>query len=315
MYRFLWDKPLNRAELLSKIALFPLHARGLAEEILAGDYGSVFKGQGIEFDEVRHYQAGDDIRSVDWNASARFGAPFVKMYREEKEMIVFILLDVSPSMYSSLPGPGASSGQLKPCEQGLLAAALIAFSASRTGQRVGALFFDKGIRRVFYPRKGRGHIMAILGNGLNEAEEGEKRGGEAGDGGSNLEAALTGAGRLLKRRSLVVIISDFYAAGWESEFFSLSRGHDLIAVRITSPHDREIPPWGILPLQDPETSYRIHALPHSPAFRKAWQEWHRERQNYWEGQCRRAGASFLNLSVSDDAAGVLFRFFSERKKK
>jgi uncharacterized protein (DUF58 family) len=292
---------MDRRELLRRISSFPIVSSGLAEELLAGDYRSVFKGQGIEFDEARHYQAGDDARLIDWNVSARFGEPYVKMFREERELTVFIGLDISPSMHSGTAGP------LTSYEQACLTLALVAFSAEESGQRVGALFFDRGIDRVFPPRKGRRHVMGILGSAMAVSV-----GRRAGPQGSDLAAALAGAGRLLKRRSLVVAISDFYATGWEDPLGDLARKHDLVAIRISSPLDTEFPPVGLIPLEDPETGLRLHAPSRSPAFLSAWSHWHENRGKWLETVCRRSGAACLPLSTGEDAATALKRFFGGR---
>jgi uncharacterized protein (DUF58 family) len=292
---------MDRRELLRRISSFPIVSSGLAEELLAGDYRSVFKGQGVEFDEARHYQAGDDARLIDWNVSARFGEPYVKMFREDRELTVFLLLDISPSMHSGAAGP------LSPYEQACLALALLAFSAEKAGQRVGALFFDQGVNRVFPPGKGRRHVMSILGGAIavRAAYRAEARG-------SDLAAALAGAGRLLKRRSLVAVISDFYAAGWEDPLGDLARKHDLAAIRISSPLDTEFPPIGSVPLEDPETGLRIHASSGSPAFLSAWSRWHEGRGKWLETVCRRSGAACLSLSTGEDAGAALKRFFGGR---
>jgi uncharacterized protein (DUF58 family) len=303
---------VDRREILQKIAALPLIAPSLAEELLAGDFESVFKGQGIEFDEVRRYERGDDVRSIDWNASARFGAPFVKMYREERELTVLILLDTSASMFAGNRGGGSgegpeNSGRPSRYEQGLLAAALIAFSAERTGQRLGALFFDQGIGRVFPPRKGRRHTMAIVSGGLRFLEP--RPVGKPTVRGSNLGAALTGAGRLLKRRSLVAVVSDFFCLNWEQELADLARRHDVIALRITDPLEGELPGLGLVPAEDPETGIRFHAPTAFQSFRSAWTRWHEDRARLWESICRRAGAARLELSTADDVPQRLIRFF------
>ncbi|MDR0998745.1 MAG: DUF58 domain-containing protein [Treponema sp.] len=292
---------MDRRELLRRISSFPIVSSGLAEELLTGDYRSVFKGQGIEFDEARHYQAGDDARLIDWNVSARFGEPYVKMFREERELTVFIALDISPSMHSGTGGP------LGPYEQACLALALIAFSAQDAGQRVGALFFDRGIDRVFPPGKGRRHVMGILGSAIAVSA-----GCRAEARGSDLAGALAGTGRLLKRRSLVAVISDFYAAGWEDSLEDLARRHDLVALRITSPLDTKFPAMGFVPLEDPETGLKFHAPSGSPAFLSAWSRWHEDRGKWLETVCRRSGAACLPLSTGEDAATVLKRFFGGR---
>jgi uncharacterized protein (DUF58 family) len=292
---------MDRRELLRRISSFPIVSSGLAEELLAGDYRSVFKGQGIEFDEARHYQAGDDARLIDWNVSARFGEPYVKMFREERELTVFILLDVSPSMHSGTTGP------LNPYEQACLTLALVAFSAEEAGQRVGAVFFDQGIDRVFPPRKGRRHVMGILDSAI-----GVSTGCRAAARGSDLATALAGAGRLLKRRSLVTVISDFYAAGWEDPLGDLARKHDLVAIGINSPLDTEFPPMGLVPLEDPETGLKLHVSSSSPVFLSAWSRWHEDRGKWLETVCRRSGAACLPLSTAEDAVSALKRFFGGR---
>jgi uncharacterized protein (DUF58 family) len=296
---------MDSRELLRRITSFPIVSSGLTEELLAGDYRSVFKGQGIEFDEARHYQAGDDARLIDWNVSARFGEPYVKMFREERELTVFIILDISPSMHSGAAPDAADP--LTRYEQACLAAALVAFSASEAGQRVGALFFDRDISRVFPPRKGRRHVMGMLGSAI--AVPAAFRSGAQG---SNLAAAMTGVGRLLKRRSLVVAVSDFYAAGWEEALGDLARKHDLVAVGLSSPLDTGFPPMGLVPLEDPETGLKLHAFSNSRTFLSDWSRWHEDRAKWLETVCRRSGAACLPLSTTDDAASALKRFFGGR---
>jgi uncharacterized protein (DUF58 family) len=293
---------VDRHELLNRIVTFPLDACGLAEDLLSGDFRSVFKGQGFEFDEVRHYEMGDDVRFIDWNVSARFGTPYVKMYREERELTVCMVLDGSGSMHSgSAPDPAGMSRY----NQGVFAAALIAFSAERSGQRVGAVFFDREITGVFSPRKGRAHIMAMISAALQARPRGK---------GSGLRDALTGTGRLLKRRSLVVVISDFLCVDWEEALGDLSRKHDVIALRITDPLDEEIPGAGLVTMEDPETGIRLHTPMGFASFRAAWADWHEERGRYWKTVCRRQGASALELSTAADAPPVLGRFFSGRSR-
>ncbi|MDR0377470.1 MAG: DUF58 domain-containing protein [Spirochaetaceae bacterium] len=291
---------MERRELLRKIAAFHLVSRDLAEDLLVGEFASVFRGQGIEFDEVRQYEPDDDIRAIDWNVSARFGKPFVKLYREEREITVFIVLDCSASMRSGGIFQDAGKFALTRYDQGVLAAALIAFSAERTGQRVGAVFFDQDIIRVYSPRKGRPHVLALISAAL-EVENPRR--------GSGLGAALAGTKRILKRRSLVVVISDFLCVNWEQELGDLCARHDVIAVKITDPLDREIPPIGLAALEDGETGYHFHAPVSSPSFRAAWSEWHEDRTRLWQSVCRRAGAARLELSTAVDAPAVLARFF------
>jgi len=294
---------MEASELLRSITALPVISGGLAEEMLAGNFRSIFKGQGMEFDEARHYEPGDDIRSIDWNASARFGSPFVKMYREERELTILILMDISPSMHR---GYIARQG-LSPYEQALVSAALIAFSAEQTGQQAGAFFFDRGIEKVFPPHKGRRHIMAMIMAALHYQNEVIHRRDKSG---SNIASALTGAQRFLKRRSLVVVISDFFSINWEREMSHLCRKHDCIALRICDPP--ELPHPGLITMEDPETGARIEAPAGLDSFKESWAEWQNERSAHWESQCRRSGASFLELHTTADAPSSLIKFFAGR---
>ncbi|MDR0668602.1 MAG: DUF58 domain-containing protein [Treponema sp.] len=301
---------MDRWELLRRVTAFPLGAGALSEELLSGSFRSVFKGQGIEFDEARHYEAGDDARFIDWNVSARLGEPYVKLYREEREFSVFIILDTSSSMFTSLWPSGAE--ETSAYDQGVLAAALVAFSAEKEGQRVGALFFDRDISQVFPPRKGRRHIMGILSAAVERG--GPSAGGaEARARGSNLGAALRGAARILKRRGLVVVITDFFTSAWEREFEDLAVRHDLIAIGIGSSLDRDFPDLGLVPLEDPETGVHFYGASAVPAFRKAWTRWREERRDFVESLCRRWGAACLFLTAGEDSLTALSRFFSGRR--
>jgi uncharacterized protein (DUF58 family) len=289
---------VDRHELLQKITTFPLAASVLAEDLLTGDFRSVFRGQGIEADEVRRYEIGDDIRSIDWNVSARFGTPYVKMYREEREFSVYLALDCSASMYCG--------SVMNRSDQAVLAAALLAFSAERSGQRLGAVFFDNGIVKVFPASKGRPHTMAMISSALDARPEAK---------GSNLGAALSGLERLLKRRSLIIVISDFFCMNWEQDMGRLCRKNDVIAIRITDPLNNSLFNAGLIPMEDPETGARIHAPTGFASFRSAWESWHQDRSTSWKAICRRAGAAPLELSTADDAASSLIRFFRGRGRR
>ena len=294
---------METSELLRKIITLPVISGGLAEEMLSGNFRSVFKGQGMEFDEARHYEPGDDIRSIDWNASARFGTPFVKMYREERELTILLLIDISASMHRS----GFSHRGISPYEQALLSAALIAFSAEHTGQQVGAFFFDKDIETVFPPRRGRRFIMSLVMTALRYQKEEAERGNRRG---SNIATALAGAQKLLKKRSLVVVISDFFSINWEHEMGNLCRKHDCIALRISDPQEFLYP--GLMTLEDSETGVKIEAPAGLESFRSNWEFWQKERAALWSSLCRRCGASFLELSTTDDAPASLLKFFGSR---
>lgn len=292
---------MNRAELLEKISTFSLAAESLAEDLVSGDFRSIFRGQGIEFEEVRTYQIGDDIRSIDWNVSARFGHPYVKLYREERELSVFIILDMSASM--------GTGGPIRRYDQALLSAALIAFSADKAGQRFGGLFFNRDVRRVFMPKKGRSAVMAWVLEALDhEPDDSEMSRGSA------LAAALEAAGRLLKKRSLIIVISDFLALGWEQPLAHLSHHHDVAAIRITDPLETEMPSLGLVTFQDPETSEVLHGLTSFSSFRAAWKSWNQDRSAVWDTMCTKYRVRHTELSTAANPVTELGRFFSGRQR-
>jgi uncharacterized protein (DUF58 family) len=294
---------METSDLLRTIINLPLFSKGLADEMLAGNFSSIFKGQGMEFDEARHYELGDDIRSIDWNASARFGVPFVKMFREERELTILILLDISPSMHRT----HIAHQGLSPYEQALICAALVAFSAEHTGQQVGAFLFDRDIEKVFPPRKGRKSLMSIVMTALQYQNNILPRRSQYG---SDIASALTGAQRLLKKRSLVVLLSDFYSVNWEHEMDDLCRKHDVIAIKVCDPD--ELPFKGLITLEDPETGVRIEAPAGLDTFKESWASWLEEKSIHWESQCKKSGAAFLKLSTSADAPSALIKFFGSR---
>ncbi|MDR2468150.1 MAG: DUF58 domain-containing protein [Spirochaetaceae bacterium] len=293
---------MERDELLRRITTFPLVAGELARDMLAGDFRSVFRGEGIEFDEVRRYEQGDDVRTIDRNVSARYGTPYVKLYREERELTVFVVLDTSASMFVG----GGAAIPLRRIEQAILAAALIAFSAERSGQRFGALLFDSDTRAIFKPKRGRSHVMAFAQTALQAKPEGR---------GSALESALMTASRLLKRRSIVVVISDFLSLGWEHELGSLSEKHDCIVCRVSDPLDAEIPNVGLVTIEDPETGALSTCNTASAAFRSAWSEWNAERTALCTSIFHRFRLAHIELSTADDVVRILKNFFRSRKRR
>jgi uncharacterized protein (DUF58 family) len=310
---------MDTHELLGKITRLPIVADNLSEDMLSGNFRSIFKGQGMEFDEARHYQWGDDAKAIDWNASARLGTPFVKMYREERELTILLLLDSSASMHHGTGNLWGNDQNLCPYEQALIAAALIAFSAEGGGQRVGAFIFDREIDRVFPPRKGKRNVLAFVSGALQRHKQQFNRQRfsvtmhrKDTKLTSNLCSAIAGAGRMLKRRSMVVLLSDFLSVGWENELSDLSSKHDVIAIRVGDPADSNLPDLGLITMTDPETGIQLEAPTSSTAFRNQWLQWHRDRSDLWSNSCRRAGAAQLDLPVGADTAASLTRFFSGR---
>lgn len=288
---------VNKASLAERAVYLRLTTRAIAEGIKTGSFSSLFKGQGIEFTGVREYLQGDDVRSIDWNVSARMGKTYVKMFEEEREMQIFLLVDRSLSMNTS----SAKRSRLQIASE---AAALIALAAEQNKSPIGAVFFDSKIGFSCEPKSGKDRTLLLL-NKLDEYSEKTKPG-------SVLASALKGAAKLLKKRSLVVVLSDFRTSAYEKELAHLAMKHDVIAIRITDSADTKLPAVGTLPFVDPETSL-LQMLPTSHrGFQQAWKTYSQVSLERWEALCLKRGVIPLCMSTTDDPIKILTRFFSLR---
>jgi uncharacterized protein (DUF58 family) len=270
----------------------------LVQEVFAGKYESLFKGQGIEFSDIQEYFPGDDIRSIDWNVTARLGRPFVKRNEEERELQVILAIDSSASM---LFGSGERSKRDLASEL----AAILAFSALQNGDKVGMLRFSGEIEHVIPAQKGRKHVMRILGEILASTPR---------QGSSNLAAALDGINRIYKRRALVFLLSDFLAEGYESALKRTQKRHDLSAFRLYDPREEEFPAIGRIRMRDLETGDNV-IVNATPDFAE---EFARRRGN-WKLALRKvldtAQVDYAEFSTRGDVVPVLSRFFNQKKRR
>lgn len=233
---------METKELLKKVRQIELSIRGVVNEVFAGEYHSVFKGRGMEFSEVREYQAGDDVRTIDWNVSARMNHPFVKIFEEERELTVMILFDSSSSEVFG------SRGNMK----GLIAteiAALLASSAIKNNDKVGLIIFSDTIEKFVPPRKGRQHVLRVIRELLYmDYDEGYSRATK-----TNIAAALEYLNQIAKRRATVFLISDFLDDSFEKDLQIANKRHDLVGIHIIDPLEEALPSVGLLELEDLET--------------------------------------------------------------
>jgi uncharacterized protein (DUF58 family) len=247
-------------ELYTKVRRLHFKTRYLANDIFAGQYVSAFKGKGMEFAEVREYAPGDDVRDIDWNVTARFGSPFVKMYCQERELTVLLAVDCSAS---NLFG---SKNRFK-MEVSAQVAGLLSFVAIRTNDKVGALFFSRGVDRFIPPRKGAGHVWRLIKEIFTH---------QAADRGTDLAGALEYINRVVRRHSIVFLISDFLVPmpdkRLEVALSLCARKHDVTAIRVHDPRERELPNSGLFWLKDPETDRRIAADFSDQGLRARWRE-------------------------------------------
>jgi uncharacterized protein (DUF58 family) len=231
--------PLIGADVLRQVKKIELRTRRLVTTLFSGEYRSVFRGQGMEFAEVRAYELGDDYRAIDWNVSARMASPYVKTFVEERELTVLLVVDRSGSEAFGEPTTKA--------ERGVEVAAVLALAAARQNDRVGALVFSTVIEHVVPPRKGRSHALRIIRDLLAFQPK---------DRGTNIAAALAYAGQILRHRSIVVILSDFRAPGWEDPLMRLARKHEVVAITVDDPREGDLPAAGWIELEDAESGAR-----------------------------------------------------------
>ena len=227
-------------DILKQVKGIELRTRGLVGSLFAGEYRSVFRGQGMEFAEVRAYESGDDFRTIDWNVSARLASPYVKTFTEERELTLMLLVDQSGSTRFGEP--------LTKAALAVEVAAVLALAAAHQNDRVGALLFADEVERVIPPRKGRRHALRVIRDLVAFSPVGRR---------TNLGASLSYATRLLRHRSIIVVLSDFLAEGWEKPLRRLAARHEVVAVVVEDPREYDIPESGWIELEDAETGQRV----------------------------------------------------------
>lgn len=224
-------------DILKQVRQIEIKTRGLVNEVFSGEYHSVFKGRGMEFSEVREYQFGDDIRNIDWNVTARYGHPFVKIFEEERELTVMLLVDMSGSLHF---------GSFEKTKQRIAAelSAILAFSALKNNDKVGLILFTDQIEKFVSPRKGRSHVLRIIREVLSFQPEGNK---------TDLKGALEYFNHTIKKKSITFLISDFIDEGYEKIIKIIGKKHDFVSIILQDPREREIPKAGLIKIQDSET--------------------------------------------------------------
>lgn len=290
---------METREILKKVRLLELKTRGIVEEIFSGEYHSVFKGRGIEFAEVREYIPGDDIRSVDWNVTARMGHPYVKRFEEERELTLMLLCDFSSSGYFG------SAKRLK-IEVAIETAALLAFSAIKNHDKVGLLLFTDAIEKYVPPKKGKSHVLRILRELISFQPE---------RAGTDIAAALQYFSRVQKRRCIAFLISDFWADGFDDPLKSVGRKHDLIALKLRDPREEEIPPVGLIKMQDAESGEEFWVDTFDSSVLEKYRKMIADRNEKLSRLFRTSGVDLVELRADQDYVLPLSRFFRMRAKR
>ncbi len=287
------------ASLLQQIQHIQLKAGHLATNALAGEYSSVFKGSGMEFEKVREYAHGDDVRTIDWNVTARMNDPFVKVYREERELTLMLLVDVSASMNFG------TTGRFKQ-EIAAELAAVLAFLASKNNDKVGLLVFSDHVERYLPPKKGRAHIWQIIRTVLDHES--------AGTGTRMAEVSQFLAG-VCKRKTLCFCLSDFFGTEWQRPLQAIRNRHDLVCVPVYDPWEQEVLPAGILALEDAETQQPLWLDTSHAGSRSQYAQVGAAHAASLQKHFRKNKTDFFFLSTQDSVVRPLVRLMQERERR
>ena len=286
-------------EILKKIRGLEIKTRALVETAFAGDYHSVFKGRGMNFEDVREYQPGDEIRAIDWNVTARLGSPFVKKFTEERELTVMLIVDVSAS------GNFGSTSQSKR-ELAAEVACLLAFSAIRNNDKVGLLLFSDRLELFIPPKKGRSHTLRIIREILFFDPKGR---------GTDAAAALDHLNKIITRRAVVFLISDFQAPDFSRELAVTAKRHDLIAIRIQDERESILPPIGLITLEDAETGDQIEINAADSRVRAQFAQLAQSQLAETMRVLRRNRIDRIELRTGDEYLPALRSFFKQRERR
>lgn len=290
---------METKELLKKVRHLEIRTRGLVNQVFSGEYHSVFKGRGMEFSEVREYQLGDEIRMIDWNVTARFNHPFVKVFEEERELTVMLLVDMSGSQYFG------SQQSLKK-DVAVELSAILAFSAMKNNDKVGAILFTDRIEKFIPPRKGRFHALRIIRELLSYEPKSTSTG---------IKQAVEYLNRVLKKRSIVFLLSDFVDTGYETALRIAGRRHDLIGINLIDPNERSLPNVGLVAMNDPETGAQRLIDTSDSRIRKAhrlfWESLLKERRELF----LKSKLDSIDIQLDHSYMKPMVDFFRRREKR
>jgi len=286
-------------ELLKQVKQIEIRTRGIVNDVFSGEYHSVFKGRGMEFSEVREYQIGDDVRSIDWNVSARFGHPFVKIFEEERELTVMLLVDLSGSL---------SFGSVDKTKQQIAAelSAILAFSALKNNDKVGLILFTNQIEKFIPPKKGKSHALRIVRELLSFEPQGNK---------TNIRTALEYFNHTIKKKAIVFLISDFFDLGYEKILRIVGKKHDLIGIVLSDPREKEISGNGIIKFRDAETGEIRYIDTDNKDFKLHFKETQKRFENYRKQLFISSRLDSINIQAGGTYIKPLVDFFRMREKR
>ncbi len=287
---------METSELLKKVRKIEIKTKGLSKHIFSGEYHSAFKGRGMSFSEVRGYQFGDDVRNIDWNVTARTGDPHVKVFEEERELTVMLLVDVSRSAYFGTVNQFKSDLITEVC-------ALLSFSAINNNDKVGVLFFTSEVELFIPPKKGRQHILRIIRELINFKPQHT---------GTDIGKAVDYFNSLIKKRSICFLLSDFLAESYETPLRLAARRHDLIGIKLVDPKEEKLPDVGLIRVEDAETGRLSWLDTSSRKIRRQYEQWYNQKQNYFREVFVKNAIDTMTLRTNEPYLNVLHNFFQKR---
>jgi uncharacterized protein (DUF58 family) len=287
---------MDTSELLKRVRRIEIKTRGLSQHIFSGEYHSAFKGKGMAFSEVREYQYGDDIRNIDWNVTARFNHPYIKVFEEERELTVMLLIDVSGSR---------EFGTTERLKKDLITeiAAVIAFSAIANNDKIGAVLFSDRIEKFIPPKKGRQHILRIIRELIEYKPDGS---------GTNINGALQYFTNAIKKRSTAFLISDLIDDNYENALKISSRKHDLIALRVYDVRETSLPDVGMIYMKDAETGKQVWVDSSSRKVREHYAEYWKSKNVRIAGLLKKHGVDRAEIATDQDYVKPLMKLFKKR---
>jgi uncharacterized protein (DUF58 family) len=288
---------MTTAEIVKKVRRIEIKTKGLSNHIFAGEYHSAYKGRGMSFSEVREYMPGDDVKTIDWNVTARFSHPFVKVYEEERELTVMLLVDISAS---SLFGTQQQSKRALITEL----SAVLSFAAATNNDKVGVIFFSDKVEQYIPPKKGRSHILRIIRE-LITIEASNKTGTDVG-------VALAFLNAVLKKKTIAFLMSDFISPQFEKQLMLASRKHDLVGIHVFDPADKDLPHIGLVCVQDAETGIDTWIDTNDTQVRQAFAASFVGHKRMCTQLFNKSGASLLSISTDQDYVKTLQSYFKGR---
>lgn len=290
---------METTELLKKVRKIEIKTRGLSNQIFSGEYHSAFKGRGMAFSEVREYIPGDDIRNIDWNVTARFNHPYVKIFEEERELTVMLLVDISAS---------GDFGTKKQFKRELITelCAVLSFSAIQNNDKIGVIFFSDKIEKFIPPKKGKSHILRIIRELINFKPEGK---------GTDIGQALRYFTNMIKKRSIAFLISDFQSEGYTDPLKVASRKHDLVAIRIFDQREAELPDIGLVRMQDAETGRTMWIDTSKKSVRNDYRNHWQLTQKETDQIFARTGVDSVKIATDQNYIQPLINLFKKREKR